>query len=526
MPAVPLGERSMLDFSKLVAPVDHGRVLVEPRAAEWLDAARENHAYLSAADTPLLGATLAVWRRWTREALVGDGDPLVFVLGHQPELFHPGVWAKRVAASRAAAAADGAALNLVVDNDAPRRTGLLIPTLEEGRLNVRHVSLGDSPTGHAYESFPHLSARRVAQFASEVREALDARYVDSQMPTLIEAMSEGPEADDWVDQVVKACRAVERPFGLAVTDRRISTTPCTPLLIDMFLHADRFASCYNNALASYRRTHRIRGTQRPIPDLQITDDRREVPVWAYRTDGLRRRVYVAKGKGRVRLYADDVPVGEIPIEPPSPGGDLESVFAHLPDWRFRPRVLALTLWARLLLADLFIHGIGGAKYDRISDAIMADYYRVDPPHIACVSATLHLNLPYREVIAALIQQHRRAIRDLTFNPQRNLDAGPDIAPLIEQRAAAVQRSMTLRKHTPRDAVARRAAFESIRTVNGKLLHSRDDIVDAKRNALAQAIVQFEQGRIARGREYFYGLYDQTALETLTNALPAKAGFRV
>ena len=56
----------------------------------------------------------------------------------------------------------------------------------------------------------------------------------------------------------------------------------------------------------------------------------------------------------------------------------------------RPRALTLTLWARLLVCDFFVHGIGGAKYDRITDGIFRRYYRCEPPPYGCVTATLRL----------------------------------------------------------------------------------------------------------------------------------------
>ena len=45
----------------------------------------------------------------------------------------------------------------------------------------------------------------------------------------------------------------------------------------------------------------------------------------------------------------------------------------------RPRALTLTLFARLCLGDFFIHGIGGGKYDEVTDAIIRDYFGVEPP---------------------------------------------------------------------------------------------------------------------------------------------------
>ena len=49
--------------------------------------------------------------------------------------------------------------------------------------------------------------------------------------------------------------------------------------------------------------------------------------------------------------------------------------------RIRPRALTLTLWARLCLSDLFIHGIGGAKYDRITDQLIRCYFGIEPPEL-------------------------------------------------------------------------------------------------------------------------------------------------
>ena len=35
--------------------------------------------------------------------------------------------------------------------------------------------------------------------------------------------------------------------------------------------------------------------------------------------------------------------------------------------KLRTRALTTTLFARLVLSDMFLHGIGGAKYDQVTD---------------------------------------------------------------------------------------------------------------------------------------------------------------
>src|SRR5207244_11160094 len=59
--------------------------------------------------------------------------------------------------------------------------------------------------------------------------------------------------------------------------------------------------------------------------------------------------------------------------------------------QLRPRALTLTLFARVCLGDFFIHGIGGGKYDEVTDVIIRDYFGLDPPAYQVLSATLHLD---------------------------------------------------------------------------------------------------------------------------------------
>ena len=57
------------------------------------------------------------------------------------------------------------------------------------------------------------------------------------------------------------------------------------------------------------------------------------------------------------------------------------------------RALTTTMFSRFLLGDLFIHGIGGAKYDELGDEIARRFFGIEPPGFLTVSMTLWLGLP-------------------------------------------------------------------------------------------------------------------------------------
>jgi hypothetical protein len=376
---------------------------------------------------------------------------------------------------------------------------------------------------------------------------MGARYEASQMPMFVGALSTADEMGDGTDQSVTARRAVEVAFEVSVDDRRVSRLWWTPLLLDMLGHAERFARSYNAALAWYRREFRIRGGQRPIPDLTSRGAEWELPVWAYRSGETRRRLFAVRVGDSVRMLADREEIGCFTLDDFAALDRLTSPLRGRSEWRLRPRALTLTIWARLFLADLFIHGIGGAKYDRISDAIITDYFGLEPPEMACVSATLLLDLPRPPTTPATIRGLRRSLRDLEWNPQRTLPSSPSplrawlrtwppdaglttfpsrLRAWIEQRERAVRRAVELREATPYDRSARRAAFLEIRELNRQLGTVRSDELANRRAELRQALDDLQQNRVALGREYFFGLYGRAALEGLLAALPPTREFRV
>ena len=43
---------------------------------------------------------------------------------------------------------------------------------------------------------------------------------------------------------------------------------------------------------------------------------------------------------------------------------------------------------RLLLVDQFTHGIGGGRYDQVTDRVMAGFFEIEPPRFSVATATL------------------------------------------------------------------------------------------------------------------------------------------
>jgi hypothetical protein len=156
--------------------------------------------------------------------------------------------------------------------------------------------------------------------------------------------------------------------------------------------AGEFAAAYNAALADYRREKKVRSATRPMPDLAASEADAEIPFWLDRLDtGDRVRPSATARDGG---YALALPGGdEFHFRPDAAGADAA---ARLSRWlrrnqlRLSPRALTLTMYLRLFVVDQFVHGIGGAQYDQITDRIIAAHFRLLPPRFSVATGTMYL----------------------------------------------------------------------------------------------------------------------------------------
>src|SRR5207253_1004951 len=96
----------------------------------------------------------------------------------------------------------------------------------------------------------------------------------------------------------------------------------------------------------------------------------EAPFWIWSTDDPRRHRLFVRQRGDELVLSTHAGIeATLSITPES---DAQTAVAQLlaleeRGIRIRTRALITTLAARLLLGDLFLHGIGGAKYDQVTD---------------------------------------------------------------------------------------------------------------------------------------------------------------
>jgi hypothetical protein len=254
-----------------------------------------------------------------------------------------------------------------------------------------------------------------------------------------------------------------------------------------------------------------------VPDLAESDGWLEAPFWVWTAEDPQRRPLYARQSGEEIVITDrHTRKFSLPL---TADRDAAAAAERLLDLsslgvKIRTRALTTTLFARFVLSDLFLHGIGGAKYDQVTDQIARTFFGFALPKFAAVSATLRL--PIRHPLGG---QHEdpscaQQLRELRFHPEQYVGRGGSVAPedtlSVNEIIAAKQRWIEIAK-TPVNA---RERHQAIAAANESL----QPFVAQRRRQIEHECEAFRHYKrievILRSRDYAFCLYPQRHFEKL------------
>ncbi len=496
------------DPRRIVVPRKHGQVLIEPGMGVLKASLGVSHPI----DSDLFGRPLEELRTEARRHLVEQAGRWAgmtgavgleagilekpFVLtGHQVEFYHAGVWAKVVVADELARATGAAAFDVLVDHDTVDELGFDVPVQVGEGWERKAVEWAEGSSVPA----DGLRAPTVEQFGAWDAEIGRCPMAHTDSLAFFLAALKVKEAGVPYAQWLSGARGgFERAMGVNVHHVPTSLL-CSGPLWEMFVrawarHAETWVPLYNKHLGAYRKSQGIKNAQHPMPDLARVGDEVELPFWTY-----------VPGEARERLV---VRAGSDPFAEMKAGAVI------------RPRALALTMYLRLFFADLFIHGIGGALYDQITDGMLQELVGAVPAY-GCVSAAwlLPLGQPLENLddIAALKWRRHHA----EHNPQLAIDPftalKTDVAELIRDRRELIERIAESLKTARRDAGAiaqRREWFGRLHQLNAELHGKSPRVLANLDRQIADAERAAEQNKVLLWREYFFALHTTESLQKL------------
>jgi hypothetical protein len=518
---------------RLRAPAIDGGVLFEPPASAVAGALAANKSLLAEWDYDFQGRSARRLRSAARQEVitaaqrflarnglvapdlprpaVGESPCPLIVTGHQPELFHPGVWIKNFATFALAQKTGGIGLNLIVDNDIPKSTSVAVPFSQEGKAGLHRVEFdrwgGDAP----FEDSPVLDEAKFSAFGDQVRSLLgrsaDHPLIDEFWPRVLNRRR---EAATHGMRFSLARREIEATWGVTNLEIPLSEVCQSDgflwFVSHILAHLPRYLDVHNRALAEYRLAHGIRSRNHPVADLAAQGEWLEAPFWVWRAAQPRRRALLVRQRARdmdLRIAGEDTTLLELPLSPECEACCAVERLRSLTTQgvRLRTRALTTTFFSRFILGDLFIHGIGGAKYDELGDEITRRFLGIEPPSFLTVSMTLWLGSPMYADTPGDLARISRNLRDLQFNPERHLSEplSAEMRNLIRVKRELIAAPVTTRRE-------RKARRNAIRRCNEAMQTWVRAAVTALRAVRTETSEHLRSNRIARNREISFVLH--------------------
>ena len=523
-------------YRRLRAPAEDGGVLLDPPAGEISALIAANVARRSSGNVDLGGRSLGELRRdarihvlqaardytsryadasWVDARLSNDR---IYVTGHQPELFHPGVWLKNFVLD-ALARRDGAlAVHVLIDNDEAHAPAIRVPAGSLAEPRIENVAFDEATAACAWEERAIEDAATFGSFGKRVRETIAPLVADPLVAALWRDAAAVLKSTSNIGRALAQMRHQrEIAWGVRSLEVPLSSLIDSPAFhyFTAYLLAElpRFHAAHNASLDEYRSVHKLRSASQPLPDLAAHDGWHESPFWIWTKQDATRRKLLLKREG-------DIWSLQAGLDGESRTGtlarrDATNLTAYIESLRqsgvkIRPRALVTTMMLRLLASDLFIHGIGGAKYDQVTDRIIEEFFGIEPPGFLTATGTRLLPVPLAIAAAGDVEQIDRLLRELRFKPEDHVDIaehGDGERSRIEQLIADKRR--WLRAEVPPEKLAER--HRALAEINAAL----ENYVSSRRAALSAERLRVEhelrRQAILGSREFSFCLYPEATL---------------
>jgi hypothetical protein len=526
------------EYRALRAPAGDGQTLVDPPWDTLPATVARNREHLCYVEYDVQGRSLADLSRSARQSLLAkavaytsqyreapdrwksfaslDGAPFL-LSGHQPELFHPGVWYKNFVLGSLAKRLDGVGVHLLIDSDTCRTASIRVPTGSVAEPRVEAIEY-DEPAAE----MPHeeRTIRDVARFSTFAERAASLIRPFVANPLVAElwplVMTRNPRQKNLGLRLAQGRHALEETWHNETLELPQSAVCELPefgwFVAHLLANLPRFWAAYNDALAHYRRAQHLRGHAQPVPDLDSSDGWLEAPFWIWSSeDPLRRPLYA-------RLAGDGLTITDrkslevwLSVTDDGDAAVAAQQIAELASRgiKLRTRALTTTLFARLVLSDLFLHGIGGAKYDQVLDEIVRLFFGFEPPEFGTVSATLRLPIAGKSHESLQASDWQLRLRELRYHPERFVDGNGDRATIAN--IIADKRRWIDAPKTPENAGQRHRAIVAanealqpyVTPLRQQLERDRETVQKQRRG---EAILQ--------SRDYSFCLYPRTHFDTL------------
>ncbi len=316
----------------------------------------------------------------------------IIAAGHQPVFYYPGILSKNYYAGKMAAETGGIALNFVVDSD----TGLIetpVPCKNIYGLCKKRVSVKTDknsvfaqfqPSREDIEDFFEKTKNHLNTLDDDFQEIRDAFHQYKK-----QFFQKFEEINHFVDTISSLRAQFESASGANLHDLKISDIAKTKAY-NLFIYyiiknIETFRLHYNKAINQNKRNE-----YQPVKETGKTDGLYELPFWLIK-DKTRHPVFgCCTEEGILHFLSPGI---NYETKVSASGVRAEQIAEKISNsFTLYPKATILTFIIRLFFCDMFIHGTGGAEYEKVNNDFIQSFFAL-PSKLRFQSATGNIYLP-------------------------------------------------------------------------------------------------------------------------------------
>lgn len=532
----------MFKTTRFRVPRDNDSVLYSPVGESLESLISANLRALSLAPSWLQDlrkqARLEVWFQHGIGVPAGESSPsnssdctipTLVVGGHQPELFHPGVWFKNFLLSAiekklAHSSRPCRSLHVIIDHDLAKKDSLLVPKKDGSDLHLHALRFPLRNAGEperAWEATAGPSEVEMATWNASSQELIHSirefgwnALLETRQTLWKDLMVRSRDAIEIFSQFRQS---VETSYGVCNAELRMSqlceSNSFAKFVFRCFTDGVDLMEIYNRVCDEFRAARKIKNPAQPIPNLSKLGEWLETPFWIYRNakaqgtvtpaESLRQKLWIRYVGGELHLAILSNSKAIVQVVSPAredPWCQNWSQWVH-EGICIRPRALMTTFYLRYILSDLFVHGIGGGIYDALTDEIAERLWHLPKKKMIVASASLFLpfqGFDSERLDSSKVDELRRQLRSAPEKLMRDSDP--------EELRLKLEHAQLLSSIPPR---GQRLEWHR------KMKNVRDRIHDclaekfAESEAWTQALLgQSRRDRILKSREYSMLLFPE------------------
>lgn len=476
--------------SGLEIPRGDGEYVFSPGNNSISSCLKRNRASLHQAEAKIAGRKLQTIRQSLRRKIIklaaeysGVKIPQnrgILATGHQPIFYHPGILIKELLLEQMVN--EYCCLNFSVDTDVASEISVKVPLKRRKHYLQHQLILIDNSQEIIFGKLNTPPVGNLKNFAQMILDRLETHNAQIAKRTAKKFLDIAINMADVYENYRDWMTFSRRKFlGSKYLNLPISEVwkkeEAKLFMADIVSKYQRFKTVYNRVLEDYQSQYGL------FPAAKLQDG--ELPFWKLSKKGYREKVY------KNDLARDDA----------------------IKEKTLLPRAITLTLFCRLFLCDLFVHGVGGAKYDRATDRIIEDFYGIIPPTYAYISLTMHLPEPKPEVKITQVEKLEEGLKTFEENPKKYYRC-----PGIEEDVGTQIKTLTARKNElikdlkSTSGEEKSKVIEKINEVESKLDLLLSDLKSDLRKELKNLKRELHNKEVIETREYPFFFFPKERIE--------------